>query len=283
MKLTIARRDATRSPAKIVVVPDPHVRPGQSLERFRALARLVIKERPTHVVWLGDVWDMPSLSRHNGAKSRGGSGPNARHGCRTIGQDIAAGKAAIEAYEDVIKTWNTRQRRSCRHDKVVSPVDIFCVGNHEWQVEEAGIEIAEFRDTINFDVMIGAWLRAKGYHVIPFLEVAEVNGVHFSHFYPSGSKGLPVQIPNAIRQIGRSAIWGHTHTVGYAERTTPFGGWDKFLCAGTFMDPDWLPHGASSGIVVLNDVLDGDFSFSIIPTHRLLNSNAHTSILDAAA
>lgn len=284
MKLEIARRESEQKPAKVLVVPDPHVRPGQSMERFRALARLVIKERPTHVVWIGDLWDMPSLNRHNGAKSRGGSGPNALHGCRTFGQDIAAGREAIRAFEDVISKWNARQSRSGRPDKIVRFVRIFCIGNHEYMVEEAGIEIAEFRDTINLENHIGAFLRGHGYHVIPFLHAAVINGVHFSHYFKSGSMKNPVQIGNAIRQIGRSAVWGHTHIVGYAERQVPTGDWDKFLCCGTFMDENTLQyhHGASSGVVILDDVMDGDFTHSFVSLRRLLEVEK-PSVLSIAA
>lgn len=283
MKLVVARREAGQQPAKIVVVPDPHVRPGQSLARFRALARLVIEERPTHVVWIGDLWDMPSLDKRNGAKSRGGAGPNARHGCRTFGQDIEAGKAAIRAFEEVISKWNARQSRSGRPEKIVRFTRIFCIGNHEMRVEEAGIETAEFRDTITLENYISGFLRSQGYHVIPFLEAAVINKVYFQHYFKSGSKGDAVQMPRAIAQIGRSAVWGHTHTIGYAERLSPEG-WDKFLCCGTFMDEYTLlhHHGASSGVVILDDVWDGDFTHSFVSLRRLL-AVEKPSTLSAAA
>lgn len=283
MKLVVARREAGQQPAKVVVVPDPHVRPNQSVARFRALARLVIQERPTHMVWLGDLLDMPSLSRHNGAKSRGGEGPNARHGCRTARQDINAGLEALRAFEEVISKWNARQSRSGRHDKIVRFVRVFCVGNHEMMIEESGVEMAEWVEDINFEEMFGRHLKKMGYHVIPFLECAVINGVYFSHYFKSGAMGKPVQIGNAIRQIGRSAVWGHSHTVGYAERMSP-AGWDKYLCCGTFMDEYTLQHhhGASSGIVILDDVLDGDFTHSFVSLRRLL-AVEKPSIMDRAA
>jgi len=45
----------------LLIIPDAHAAPGYDNERFKAVGQYLIRERPEHVVCLGDWADLPSL------------------------------------------------------------------------------------------------------------------------------------------------------------------------------------------------------------------------------
>lgn len=265
-----------KGPLRVLVIGDPHVRPGDSpkaRKRWRAAARFAIRQRPDVILWIGDHWDMACLPKT--AKSRGGPGRKANVRKTTFLQDIEAGREAIKDFLDEIDRYNRRSSRSGRKFAVYKPRKVFCMGNHEMRIDESGGTIEEYVDLINTKHWITDWLVPRGFEVIPFLDTIELGGVFFTHYHESGLMGHAVSIKAAIRQIGRSSVWGHSHTMGYEERPVPKklgGGWDKFLCLPTFKDPDFLAHGEVSGLVLLDDVWAGNFVFSMISTDRLIAS-----------
>lgn len=272
----MARHTPEATPLRVLAIGDPHERPGSSAKarkRWRAAARFAIRQRPDVILWIGDHWDMSSLPK--AAKSRGGVGRPANVRKTTFIQDIEAGRQAILDFLDEINRYNRRASRNCRKWSIYKPRMVFCLGNHEMRIDESGATFEEYVDLINVKTWITDWLAARGFEVFPFLEPVEINAVFFAHFYESGLMGKAVAIGNAMRQIGRSAVWGHTHAMAYLERQIPDklgGGWDKWLCLPTFKDPDYLNHGEASGLILLDDVWRGNFVFSMISTERLIAS-----------
>jgi len=49
----------------LLIIPDAHAAPGYDNERFKAVGQYLIRERPEHVVCLGDWADLPSLSSYD--------------------------------------------------------------------------------------------------------------------------------------------------------------------------------------------------------------------------
>lgn len=265
----------SNEPLRVMVIGDPHVDPGESLEarsRWVAAARFACRQRPDVIVWIGDHWGLESINQDS--KGRGGKGRGARAPKRSFLQDIEAGREAIDAFEGEIKRYNTRASRSGKRELVYDPRRVFCLGNHEMFVDRAGSALEEYVDMLSTEKWISEWLRARKFHVVPFLTPYGINGVDFVHYVKHGAKGAVVQIAHALRLIGRSTVWGHTHIFGYAEREIRRVGreseWDKWLCLPTFKDPARLEVGQQSGIVLLDDVLNGNFTHSIVSTDRLL-------------
>jgi len=261
----------TAEPLRVMVIGDPHVGAGESAlarSRWVAAARFACRQRPDAIVWIGDHWDLDCLNRKS--KSRGGTGRSARAPRRTFLQEIEAGREAIEAFLGEIKRYNARASRSGRGAMVYRPRLVFCMGNHEMRINEAGGQLEEFVDLLDVDTWITKWLRARGFEVVPFLDVVTIGGVDFTHYVEHGPMRNAVGIANAAKLIGRSTVWGHTHFLGYAERPVKRGGWDKWLCLPTFKDPGRLESGQQSAVVLLDDVKDGDFMYSLVSTDRLL-------------
>ena len=49
----------------LLIIPDAHAAPGYDNERFTAVGQYLMRERPEHVVCLGDWADLPSLSSYD--------------------------------------------------------------------------------------------------------------------------------------------------------------------------------------------------------------------------
>ena len=49
----------------LLIIPDGHAHPDYDNERFRALGKFIIKEKPEYIVCLGDLADLPSLSSYD--------------------------------------------------------------------------------------------------------------------------------------------------------------------------------------------------------------------------
>lgn len=261
-------------PLRVLAIGDPHERAlSTTLGRSRwvALGRFVCRQKPDVIVWIGDHWDLPCLSDES--KSRGGRGISARVPKRTFLQEIQAGKDAIQAFLNEIQKHNRRASRNGRGEPPYEPRLVFCMGNHEMRINTAGGELEEFVDFLDVDHQIGNWLRERGFEVVPFLRSIRIGGVYFVHYIPGGSKRYAIPIHHAARMIGRSAVWGHTHLMGYDERQNPSlvgGEWDKWLCLPTFKDPAHLEKGQVSAVVMLDDVFEGNFTHALISTDRLL-------------
>ena len=45
----------------LLIIPDPHANPDYDNDRFKALGKFIMHEKPEVIVWLGDMADLPSL------------------------------------------------------------------------------------------------------------------------------------------------------------------------------------------------------------------------------
>ena len=49
----------------LLIIGDPHAHPDYDNDRFTALGEYIVKEQPEHIICLGDMADMPSLSSYD--------------------------------------------------------------------------------------------------------------------------------------------------------------------------------------------------------------------------
>ena len=50
---------------KLLIIPDPHANPDYDNDRFKALGKFIMHEKPEVIVCLGDMADLPSLSSYD--------------------------------------------------------------------------------------------------------------------------------------------------------------------------------------------------------------------------
>ncbi len=228
---------------KLLILPDAHVSPEYSNERFDWLGATVAAERPDVIVCLGDYADMGSLSSYERGK-RGFEGRRYVHD--------------VEHTRDALKRMHSRFG--------YSPELFLTIGNHEARIDRATSDASELTGAIGIDDL---GYREHGWQCSPYNSSLQLGGFAISHHFASGVAGRPIggmsAAANMARLLFTSAIVGHSHTSDSARRTRPDGSRVFCLVAGCYVAPDhhesWsaaTEHLWWRGVVVLEDVAGGD-------------------------
>ena len=251
-------------PLTVLVIPDSHAEPGQDLSRYSLMGRMIcdVMSKATGgcvVVNIGDWFDLSSLNSFDKPGSKAFEG-------RRYVEDIEAGIEAQRLLWKEVEDYN----RPRRGDKILDIDWHYCIGNHEARISRAiESDPAKLEGVISLDDLTEN--SPIPWTVHPFLDIAFIGGVAFSHYFASGVMGRAIGGENPARSILRkqmmSCVQGHTHTLDVAESTridgtkltaavvgcyfTHFEGW-----AGPQVNNIWSP-----GAAILRDVCDGAFDF----------------------
>ena len=236
---------------KLLIIPDSHAHPEYGNERFLALGRLIVEERPDVVVNLGDMSDLPSLSYYDEGK--------ASFEGRRYHKDI---EAAIDANEELFKPIKEHRRKT---HKPFNPRLELAYGNHEFRIVRATEQDSKLMGTIGLNDLK---YEDYGWNVHPFQEVFTIGGIAFAHYFVTGVSGQPISGENIGRtmcmKLHGSAVQGHSHVLDLAERTIISGTRIFGLSAGCYVHPDYDEEWCRAtrklwwrGVVILDD-LDGN-------------------------
>lgn len=230
-------------PKRHLVIPDLQVRPGVPLDHIAWIAQAIVDYRPDVVVNIGDHWDMPSLSMHDGPGSR------AMEGAR---------------YEDDIQVGNEAFAALCRPmeaERGWKPRKVFCFGNHENRINRAINTAPKWAGTIGEHHM-----QTRDFERIPFLTRAWIDGLCYSHYFQSSHSHHAIggTIDNRLNKIGASFVQGHEQGFRYGTRIQASGSTWHGLVAGSAYIHDEPYRGNQGqehwrGIVVLNEVENGNY------------------------
>lgn len=176
-----------------LVIPDTQVKYGVNTDHLEHIGRYIVDRKPDHVIMLGDWWDMPSLASYDKPGSKAFEG-------RRYKLDIESGNEAMD-----------RLLQPLRKSKTTRPKLHFLIGNHEERIRRAVNGDPKLEGTIGYeDLNLGDW------DVTQFLEVKEIDGVAYSHYFPRGPNGQVGQTkrgaPSAKAQLqreGQSCTAGH--------------------------------------------------------------------------
>jgi hypothetical protein len=232
-------------PRKHIVIPDCQVRPDVDYSHLSWVGNYIAAKRPDVVVNLGDFADMPSLSSYDVGKA---SAEGKRYG-----NDVAATRDAMQLLMTPVK----REKRLLRGRW--NPELDLTLGNHEDRIDREANANPKFKGTLKTaDLGYEEW----GWKVHPFLEVATIDGIQFSHYFVSGAMGRPVSSAAALlRQRQSSAVMGHVQRIDLAvHNTTQFVALFAGICY-QHDEPYLTPQGQNTkrGIWVLNEVKNGTF------------------------
>lgn len=231
------------SKRKHVVIPDCQVKPGVPLGHLEWAGKYIAEKRPQVVIQIGDFADMPSLSSYDtGKKSFEG---------RRYKKDV---EAAREAMRLLLKP--IRKVRS------YNPRLVLTLGNHEDRITRAIDSDPKLDGTISLDDL---GYKAAGWEVYPFLQGVVIDGIIYSHYFPSGQLGRPCTSARAIlSKHHMSCVAGHQQgrDIAYGKRAD--GRNITAIIAGSFYQhsEDYLNPMTNQhwrGIYVLHEVRDGAF------------------------
>jgi hypothetical protein len=226
-----------------LVIPDCQVKPGVPLQHLEWAGKYIAEKRPDVIVCIGDFADMESLCSYDKGKRQFEG--------RRYEKDIEAAYRGMEFLTDPF----TKLRG-------YKPKMVLTLGNHEQRIIRAVDNDATLEGWIGLsDLDYQHW----GWNVKDFLEPVVIDGVHYSHYFPSGPKDLPCKTPRKIlSEFHVSAVAGHTpgRDIAYAKRGD--GGRLAAIIAGSFYQHDekyasWYTNKCWRGLVVLHQVNDGQF------------------------
>lgn len=241
----------------ILVVPDSHAKHAFPNTRFSWLGRFIIDRKPDIIVNIGDMADMPSLCSYDkGKKSFEG---------RRYKDDI---KAVIEAQQlmfEPINAYNKQQRSNKQAQ--YKPRFVMTLGNHDHRINRAIEQQAELDGAISIEDLK---YEDFGWELHPFLDVVNISGVNFSHYFTSGVMGRPIggehHAHSLITKQLSSCVQGHSHLRDFAERTTSEGRKILGLVVGCYLEEDQYEDYAGpankmwwKGLVMMHDVNNGEF------------------------
>jgi len=120
-------------------------------------------------------------------------------------------------------------------------------------------------------------LALNGFKTYPFLQVVDIDGVLYSHYFCNPMSGRPWggMIETRIKNVGQSFTQGHAQSFKYGELEVSNGTRRHGLIAGAFYMHDEKfkgPQGNNHwrGVVVKNDVRDGEYDIMKISLDYLL-------------
>lgn len=246
-----------------IVIPDCQIREGDDLEFLQLIGRYIAEKKPEHVICLGDFADMPSLSSYDVGKKQFEG--------RRYHKDIQAAKTAMDALLTPIYTESLRLRNGKK--KQWFPKLTLTLGNHEDRINRATRNDAKLDGTISVEDLE---YEEFGWEVHPFLSVVVLDGIAYSHYFTSGVLGRPATSAQAqLNKKHMSCIAGHQQGLQIATGHRADGARLTSIIAGSCYehDEDYLgPQGNKHwrGILVLNDVKDGEFDLMPVSLDYLI-------------
>lgn len=240
---------------KILFIPDTQVRDGVPTDHIEAAGNYVVEHSPDVVVVAGDWWDMPALSRFNtGLEAEG----------LKVKKDLEAGNVAMKRFMGPLLRYNEK-RRIFKKAKY-KPRLVFTTGNHDPQVRIP--RLVESHPILDgyLNESTTKLLEGYGFEVYDFLEVVEIGGIRFSHYFinPHSAKGMPLggMIDTMLKNTGFSFCMGHQQTYKIGKHYLADGTVRLGIVAGAFYDHEERYQGPQGnkhwrGIIQLNEVGGG--------------------------
>lgn len=234
-------------------IPDLQAKPGVPTEHITAASRAIVEYRPDVLVLAGDYWDFPSLSRWNE------KGSKAMEGQRVLADARAGNYALVEL---LAPAFDEQERLRIGKRKQWDLRIVYTMGNHDERPARAAEADPRLEGIVTPDLM----QFPDGVEVYPYLKVVNIDGIRYSHYFSNINSSRPIggSIDNRLNKIGESFVQGHEQGFLYGNRTFPTGKIKHGLVAGSYYMHDEDYKGAQGnghwrGIVVLNEVNDGDY------------------------
>ena len=235
-----------------LVIPDTQLKPGDDLLHIRWAGEAIVDYLPDVIVVMGDWWDMPSLSMHEGPGSKEAEG-------RNVKSDIDIGNEAFELLVQAMR--KEFARRKSRRLAKWEPECHFLFGNHEARITRAIYNDPKWDGVLTLDE-----LKTPGFQRHPYQKIVTIDGIRYCHFFPNPNTGKPIggTIINRLNHVGGSFVQGHQQGFLYASKQYPDHVKHGLVCGRFYQHHEHyraedVQQSEWNGIVVLNQVQNGDY------------------------
>lgn len=232
------------------IIPDVQAKYGEDFTFLTHIGKYLVEKKPDVVVQLGDFSDMESLSSYDqGKKSFEG---------KRYTKDIEASKEAMECLLQPIREFNIKAKKN--KEKLYKPRFVLTLGNHEQRINRAVENDPKLEGLLKIED-----LPYQDWEVIPFLVPIIIDGVCYSHYFPTGVMGRAATTASAmVSKLHMSCIAGHQQGKQVAYGKRPDGSTITCIIAGSCYEHNefYMDHQTNKhwrGILVLNEVVDGCF------------------------
>lgn len=250
---------------KVLCIFDTQIRPDNlELNRplLKAIGKLIVKERPTHIVHIGDHFDMKSLSTYDFAKNN-----RVVFDGNEVYEDVKAGRIGLDYLVEELELLQGQQRLNKK--KVYQPEMHFTMGNHEQRVDRFN----ELKGLVDLKEDIEQF----GFEVHPFLKPVKIGGVAFVHYAYNPLSGRPLggTAEYRLNKLKLSFVQGHEQVFKYAQEYLNDGRKISALVCGScyLHEEDYKGFQGNNhfrGVAMLHDVKDGMYDLEQISVERLL-------------
>lgn len=251
----IRNSQIANGPKKHCVIPDVQAKPGVPLEHLEWAGRYIAEKKPDVIVCIGDFADMPSLSSYDKGK-RSFEGRRYRH-------DIDAAHKAMDLLMNPIA-----------NEPNYNPILKLMYGNHCQRIIKATDMEPILHGTIGLeDLNFEQW----GWTCHPFLEVVEIDGIAYSHYFYNPNTGKPYagqNLETRLKTIGMSFTMGHQQGLAIAIRDLANGKRQRGLVCGSFYQHQEEYKGPQGnghwqGIIMKHEVQDGNYDLMEVSLNYL--------------
>ena len=235
---------------KHLIVPDTQVKFGEDFTYLNRIGKFMVEKKPDVVVHLGDFADMESLSTYD-------VGKKTFEGKRYV-KDIAAAHEAMDQLLSPLREYNIRAKKN--KEKQYKPRLVLCLGNHEERIKRAINADPKLEGLIKYED-----LPFKDWEVHDFLRPVFINGIAYSHYFPTGVMGRPAMTASAmVSKLHMSCVAGHQQGKQVAYGKRPDGSTITCIIAGSCYEHNegYLDHQTNQhfrGVVMLHEVDNGCF------------------------
>jgi len=242
------------APKRHIFVPDTQVRPDVPTDHIEWCARYIVEMKPDVLVVAGDWFDFPSLNSHELPGSIPMEG-------RRYKDDLDAGNSAFRRFCAPIEA---EQARLVANKKRVWKLrKIAMLGNHEIRADRVASN-----DPKLFGAIGSQDCDFRDFERHPFLERVWADGICYSHYFQNTHSSRPIggNVENRLTKVGCSFMAGHEQGYLHGSKTLACGKTIHGIVAGSCYLHQEPYRGAQGqrhwrGLIVANEVQDGDFSF----------------------
>lgn len=247
------------------VIGDTQCKPDVSMHHLTAIGNYIVAKQPDVVVHLGDHWDLPSLSSYEKKGSKYFEGKRYK-------EDIIAGNEGMQLLLSPLKQYNKKRKKN--KEKQYKPRLVFLRGNHDFRAIRAVNEDPKLEGLIGYHDM-----DTSDWEVHDFLEIVEIDGVHYSHYFYNPMSGSPWggKASTMLNNIGFSFVQGHRQGKDVAEKHLANGKTIRGLVLGScyLHDEDYKGPQANThfrGCAMLNEVKDGNYNLMELSLDYLVDN-----------
>jgi len=235
---------------KHLIIPDTQCKDGQDFSYLERIGKYIVEKKPDVIVHLGDFADMESLSSYDvGKKSFEG---------RRYTKDIKAAQEAMATLLGPLYEYNQTAKEQKK--KQYHPRKVMLLGNHENRIHRAINDDPKLEGLISYQD-----LPYQDWEVHDFLKPVFIDGIAYSHYFPTGVLGRPATTASAmVSKLHMSCIAGHQQGKQVAYGKRPDGSTITCIIAGSCYEHDEVylgPQGNNHfrGILLAHRVKDGCF------------------------